>query len=81
MPELSVKPGVYGLPPGVDFAAEVLNGLRARTAALPPEDCARIELWVNTERAHRRLLSLLEDHPVGLPPRIRALSELVDDAP
>ncbi|MHA3978143.1 double-strand break repair protein AddB [Halovulum sp. GXIMD14794] len=81
MPELSVKSGVYGLPPGVDFAAEVLNGLRARTAALPPEDCARIELWVNTERARRRLLSLLEDHPVGLPPRIRALSELVDDAP
>ncbi|MSU89432.1 double-strand break repair protein AddB [Rhodobacteraceae bacterium 2CG4] len=80
MPEPLLTPGVYGLPPGVDFAAEVLAGLRARTAGLPAEDCARIELWVNTERARRRLLALLEDRPVGLPPRIRALSELVDDA-
>lgn len=76
-----VRPGVYGLPPGVDFAAEVLAGLTARTAGLPPDQAARVEVWVNTERARRRLLSLIEDRPVSLPPRIRALGDLVEAEP
>jgi ATP-dependent helicase/nuclease subunit B len=46
---------VFALPPGADFPAALVDGLLARYGALPPEDFARIELWVNTRRMERRI--------------------------
>ncbi|NNU79214.1 double-strand break repair protein AddB [Halovulum dunhuangense] len=74
-------PRVFGLPPGVDFGAELLAGLDARIADWSPEAVARIEVVVNTARARRRLLALAEDRGVWFPPRIRVLSDMVRDDP
>ena len=51
----SAGPRVFGLPPGVDFAAALVAGLDARLAGQPPEAAARVEIWVNTRRAQRAL--------------------------
>ncbi len=70
------RPAVFGLPPGVDFARLFLKGLEERLGQDDPLLWARTEILVNTERARRRLLTLIEDGPVRLVPRIRVLSEL-----
>ena len=52
-------PRVYGLPPGVDFPAALLKGLKERLHGQPPEALARIHLVVNSQRMGRRLKQLL----------------------
>ena len=47
-------PRAFGLPPGVDFPAELVAGLRARLQGQPPEAMARVEIYVNTRRMARR---------------------------
>lgn len=67
------EPRIFGLPPGVDFARALLDGLAART---DPLTCARTLLLVNTERAARRITALLEAAPASLAPRILPLGAL-----
>ncbi|WGW04560.1 double-strand break repair protein AddB [Tropicibacter oceani] len=71
------KPNIFALPPGVDFARELLDGLRARIDG-PPEAMAEVELYVNTERMARRLRSLFDQGPATLLPRIRLVTDLAD---
>ena len=47
-------PRVFGLPPGADFAAEVAAGLAARMADRPPQDMARVQVFVPTARLRAR---------------------------
>ncbi|MCB1372227.1 MAG: double-strand break repair protein AddB [Rhodobacteraceae bacterium] len=72
-------PRVFALPPGADFTAALIEGLDARLAGAPPETMARIEIWVNTQRARRALTEAFANGPARLLPRIRALSELAED--
>ncbi len=81
MAEPRIAPGVYALPPGADFAAEVRHGLLARLAGAGPAALAGVEIWTNTGRARRRLQAAFEDGPVCLPPRIRAFSDMAADTP
>lgn len=67
---------VFHLPPGVDFAAEVVRGLEARLQDAPPEDWARVEIWANTPRMVRRLREVFETGPARLIPRLRLLTEV-----
>lgn len=69
------SPRVFALPCGVDFATEVIAGLRARLADQPPDAMARVELIVNTNRTARRLRDLFDAGPAGLLPRISLLGE------
>ena len=71
------EPKLYALPPGVDFAQELLAGLRARIDG-PPEAMANVELYVNTERMARRFRNLFDQAPAGLLPRIRLVTDLDD---
>lgn len=71
-------PRVFALPPGVDFPAALIDGLRARLDGSPPEAIARVELYVATDRMRRRLRSLFDAGPVSLLPRIRLLTDLAD---
>ena len=72
-------PRVFALPPGVDFGRALVAGLEARLAGCPPEALADVEIWVNTQRARRRLAELMATGPPRLLPRIRVVTELASD--
>ena len=70
------SPRAFGLPPGVDFAQTLVDGLAARLADAPPEDWARVTIWVNTRRTARRIEALLQTRSPGLLPQLRVLGDL-----
>ncbi len=72
-------PRIFALPPGADFTAALVAGLDARLAGAPPEAMARVEIWVNTQRARRALAEAFSAGPARLLPRIRVLSDLSGD--
>lgn len=67
---------LFALPPGVDFPAELVAGLRARMAGQPPEAMAAVQLYVNTARMRRRITDLFVAEGAGFLPRIRLVTEL-----
>ena len=69
-------PRLFGLPPGADFPAALVAGLRARLAGSPPEAMARVELIVNTRRMARRLREIFDAGPATLLPRIRLVTDM-----
>ena len=71
--------GLFGLPPGVDFAAEVAAGLRARMAAEPPEAMARVRIHVNTALMRQRILAAMAAAGAGFLPRISLVAEIGAD--
>lgn len=68
--------GIFGLAPGVDFPAALLNGLEDRLAQATPRDWAQVEIYVNTRRMQRRLAELFLQGPARLMPKIRLVSDL-----
>ncbi|MFN3292368.1 MAG: double-strand break repair protein AddB [Gemmobacter sp.] len=70
---------VFGLPPGVDFAAALVAGLRSRLSAAPPEAMARVTLWVNSSRMRERVKAQFRGP--DLLPRIRLVTELAEAHP
>lgn len=75
MPDLN---GLYGLPPGADFPAELVAGLLDRYRGAPPEALARVEIVVNTQRMRRRILDAFADGPARLLPRLRLVTDLAN---
>ena len=75
----SPRPRIFGQPPGADFTRALIAGLDARLAGQPPEAAARVEIWVNTQRARRALIADLAAGPARLLPRIRVVTELAAD--
>ncbi|MDP4034391.1 MAG: double-strand break repair protein AddB [Pseudorhodobacter sp.] len=71
-------PRLFALPPGADFPALLVAGLRERLAGQPPEAMARVLLYVNNQRMRRRITDLLCSHGAGFLPRIRLVSDLGD---
>ncbi|WP_136683067.1 double-strand break repair protein AddB [Falsirhodobacter xinxiangensis] len=67
---------VSGLPPGVDFPAALVAGLRARMAGQPPEAMAAVQLFVNTARMRRRVVDLLTADGASFLPRVRLLGDV-----
>ena len=76
-----VSPRVYGVPPGVDFPAALLTGLRERLHGQPPEALARIHLVVNSQRMGRRLEQLLHSATPCLLPSIDLVTTYHGNAP
>lgn len=70
------SPRVFGLPPGVDFPAALVDGMLRRLEGVPPEALGRVHLIVNTRRMARRIQALLSDGAARLTPRITLLTEL-----
>lgn len=77
----SDQPRLFGVPPGVEFPAALVAGLRSRLAGQPPEALARVDLIVNTQRMKRRLREIFDSGPSSLLPRIRLLTDLDTLAP
>lgn len=67
---------VFGLPPGVDFARELVAGLRERLIAEPPEAMARLRLFVNSGRMQRRVREEFDRQGTGFLPRLHLVSDL-----
>lgn len=67
---------IFHLPPGVDFAGEVVRGLEERMRDAAPEDWARVEIWANSPRMARLLRAGFETGPARLIPRLRLLSTI-----
>ncbi|WP_431297798.1 double-strand break repair protein AddB [Tabrizicola sp. BL-A-41-H6] len=68
--------GLFGLPPGVDFPAELVAGLRSRMAGKPPEAMARVTLVLNTQRMRRRVTEILTEAGCGFLPRLLLVTEI-----
>ena len=77
-----LEPGarhVYTLPPGVDFAAELVRGLRDRMAAQPPDAIARVRLYLNSERMRRQVVRAFASSGAGFLPQLILVSDLAED--
>lgn len=75
----SDNPRVFGLPPGVDFPAALVNGILHRLEGAPSEALGRVHLIVNTRRMARRIQLLMSDGAARLTPRISLLTDLGRD--
>lgn len=74
-----MESGVFYLPPGVNFAAELVAGLCDRLAAQPPEAIARVTLFLNTARMRREVELAFRNRAPVLLPRLRLITDLPDD--
>ncbi|MFA8385985.1 MAG: double-strand break repair protein AddB [Pelagibaca sp.] len=72
------RPRLFALPPGADFARELVLGLKSRLADQPPEAMARVELFLNTRRMQRRVEAVFDSLGAGFLPRIRLITDLAD---
>ena len=72
-------PHVFTLPPGVDFATELVRGLQDQLAGRPPEAMARLLLFVNSQRMRRRVVEVFTARGAQILPRIAVVTELHRD--
>lgn len=68
--------GVFGLPPGVDFAAQFTRGFLDRMAGQPPEIVAETVIWANSGRTLTALAEAFDRHGAMLLPRLRIVTDL-----
>lgn len=67
---------LFALPPGVDFARELVTGLIARMQAEPPEAMARLRLYLNSGRMMRRVREEFDRAGARFLPRLALISDL-----
>lgn len=67
---------VFCLPPGVDFATELVRGLQARLNGQPPEAMAKVTLYLNSQRMRRRVTDVFVLGQASFLPRMFVLSDL-----
>ncbi|MBT8412560.1 MAG: double-strand break repair protein AddB [Octadecabacter sp.] len=72
------SPRVFAVPLGVDFSAQLYQGLHDRFSGMAPTDIAKVEVFVNTRRMQRRLAELFHQGPASLLPKIRLVTDLGD---
>ena len=65
---------VFGIDPGIDFPAALVQGLRQRFQDQPPHALAKVELIVNTQRMARRIETLFQQDGPRLLPKIRLIT-------
>jgi len=70
---------LFGLPPGADFARELVAGVCQRMRGRPPEDMASVTLYLNTGRMMRRVRACFDDHGPMILPRLRLVTDLGRD--
>lgn len=69
-------PKVFALPPGVDFARELVRGLVTRMQDEPPEAMARLRLILNAGRMSRRVREEFDRLGTRFLPRIEVVTDL-----
>ncbi|MEM6636832.1 MAG: double-strand break repair protein AddB [Pseudomonadota bacterium] len=71
-------PRIFSLPCGVDFAQELVAGLRARFGQ-PPEAMARVQIFVNTARMRSAVETAFIAKGPGFLPRIQLVTDIGAD--
>ena len=74
------SPRIFGTHSGQEFPAALLQGIAERLGTSPPEDWARVEVYVNTRRMQRRLFHLFSQGPARLMPKIHLITDLAKSA-
>jgi ATP-dependent helicase/nuclease subunit B len=69
-------PHIFALPPGADFPAQLVAGLKQRLIGEPPEAMARVTLYVNTTRMQRRIRELFIAQGASFLPRLHLVTDL-----
>ena len=77
--EPTAGPRVFTLPPGCDFAREFTQGLADRFAGSPPEALANSEIYLNTGRVRRGVVSAFSEQGAFLLPKLRLVTEFAGD--
>ena len=72
-------PHIFALPPGVDFPAELVAGLKDRMAGKPPEAMGRVTLYLNTARMRRRVEEAFRASGSGFLPKLPLVSDIASD--
>lgn len=75
----TTAPHIFALPPGVDFPAELVAGLKDRMAGEPPEAMGRVTLYLNTARMRRRVEEAFRESGSGFLPKLPLVSDLARD--
>lgn len=70
------KPRVFAMPPGTDFPAELVRGIRQMSEGQAPEVLARTFVVVNTQRMKRRVTALFAIGAASILPKVITLSDL-----
>ncbi len=73
------SPHVFFLPPGVDFATELVRGLQERMATGQPDAMARLRLYLNSQRMRRRVVQAFTASGAHFLPQIRVVTEIDTD--
>ncbi len=77
--EPSTMPRVFSLPPGCDFANELVTGLGERLATSPPTAMAEVQIHVGTASLRQSIVDACIGRGNSFIPRIRLLSDLAID--
>lgn len=83
-PMFSDRPAarLFAMPPGADFAASLVAGLRDRLGAHQPEAMARVHLYVNSARMKAQVEEAFANGPPGFLPQIRLITQFAaEDMP
>lgn len=70
---------IFAIPPGCDFPAELVAGLQQRMAGRPPQDMAKITLYLNTTRMRRRVTEIFTQGGAGFLPKLRLITDIDQD--
>ncbi|MCF3974395.1 double-strand break repair protein AddB [Paracoccus salsus] len=70
------QPGLFALPPGVDFAAEFVAGLLRRMSDRPPEAIARVTIYANSGRTLTAIEEAFDSQGPLLLPQLRVVTDL-----
>ena len=71
---------LFYLPPGVDFATDLVRGLKERFYGQSPEAMARVRLFLNSQRMRRRVTGVFNADGASFLPRMDVVSQLQSDA-
>lgn len=74
--EASDQPRIFAQEPGADFAAALVQGLRARLADHPPEAMARVRILLNTARMRERVRAAFLAAGPGFLPQLGLVADL-----
>ncbi|MFM2351128.1 MAG: hypothetical protein RIR04_2094, partial [Pseudomonadota bacterium] len=75
-PKACCMDNIFALPPGVDFATELVRGLVERFAGQPPEAMAQATVYLNSQRMRRRVTEAFAQGKATFLPRLLVLSDL-----
>lgn len=67
---------VFALPPGVNFARELVAGLITRMGGEPPEAMARVQLYLNSGRMQRQVREEFDRVGATFLPRLHLVADL-----